>query len=329
LLPELTSFVGRARGINAVRRLLETAPLVTLSGAGGSGKTRMAVQVAGQLVDSFADGVCFVELASVHDDALVAGVVAGELGVRELPGRSLLQTLQDVVCTRQLLLVLDNCEHLQDACARLIDGLLQVGTGLRVLATSREPLKVAGEGTWPLAPLSYPDSSSDVAQVDLEQFEATRLFVERARARLPDFVPSDADAAAIVAICQRLDGLPLAIELAATRVVVLTCAQIAARLSEALPLLTTGAHTAPVRQQTLRATIDWSYQLLKPAERVIFRRLAVFRGGWNLQAAESICRDDRLATSEDTVLDLLGQLVDKSPTLLYRNKKENDAVNNW
>ena len=213
--------------------------------------------------------------------------------------------------TRELLLVLDNCEHLLDACARRIDGLLQAGTGLRVLATSREPLKVAGEVTWMLAPLSYPDRSSDVARVDLERFEATRLFVERARARRPDFVPSEADASAIVAICRRLDGLPLAIELAAARLVVLTCAQLAARFDEALPLLTTGVRTAPARQQTLRATLDWSHALLT-AERAVFRRLAVFAGGWTLEAAESICRDDRSTTSDNNVLDLLGRLVDKS-----------------
>jgi non-specific serine/threonine protein kinase len=273
---ELTSFVGRVREINGVRRLLATAPLVTLSGAGGSGKTRMALQVARQLSDSFADGVYFVELAPLQDEGLAARAVAAALGVRELPGRSLLQTLQDAVRTSQFLLVLDNCEHMLDACARLVDGLLQVGTGLRVLATSREPLRVVGEVTWPLAPLSYPETSSNVAQVNLERFEATRLFVERARARQPDFVPSDVDASAIVSICQRLDGLPLAIELAAARLTVLSCAQLATRLGEALTLLTTGARTAPARHQTLRATIDWSHELLTPAEQKVFRRLAVF-----------------------------------------------------
>jgi predicted ATPase/DNA-binding CsgD family transcriptional regulator len=309
---EFTSFIGREQEINAVRRLLATTQLVTLSGAGGSGKTRMALQVARQLAESFSDGVYLIELASLNVDELVAQAIATALGVRDRPGRSLLQTLQDTVRTRELLLVLDNCEHLLDACARLMDGLLQAGTGLRVLATSREPLKVAGEVTWMLAPLSCPDRSSDVAQVDLERFEATRLFVERARARRPDFVPSETDASAIVAICRRLDGLPLAIELAAARLVVLTCAQLAARLHEALPLLTTGVRTAPARQQTLRATLDWSHALLTPAERVVFRRLAVFAGGWNLEAAESICRDDGSTTSDNNVLNLLGRLVDKS-----------------
>jgi non-specific serine/threonine protein kinase len=312
LPPELTSFVGRVREINAVRRLLATAPLVTLSGAGGSGKTRMALQVARQLSDSFADGVYFVELAPLQDQALAARAVAAALGVRELPGRSLLQTLQDAVRATQLLLLLDNCEHLLDACARLVDGLLQVGTGLRVLATSREPLKVAGEVTWPLAPLTYPETSSNVAKIDLERFEATRLFVERARARQPDFVASDVDVSAIVSTCQRLDGLPLAIELAAARLTALSCAQIATRLDEALPLLTTGVRTAPARHQTLRATVDWSHALLTPAEQRVFRRLSVFAGGWSLEAAESICRTDGSTTSGNNVLDVLERLVDKS-----------------
>jgi non-specific serine/threonine protein kinase len=310
--PELTSFVGREHEINAIRRLLATSPLVTLSGAGGSGKTRVAAQVARRVADSFADGVYFVELASLNDDSLVSRAVAAALNVRELPGHPLLQTLQDVARTSQVLLVLDNCEHLLDACARLVDGLLQVGTDLRVLATSRQPLKVAGEVTWPLAPLGHPDSSSPVAPVDLERFEATRLFVERGRARQPDFVPSQVDASAIVAICQRLDGLPLAIELAAARLPVLSCAQLAARLDDALPLLTTGTRTAPARQQTLRATVDWSHALLTPEERVVFRRLAVFAGGWSLEAAESICGDDGTTTSGTNVLDMLERLVDKS-----------------
>jgi predicted ATPase/DNA-binding CsgD family transcriptional regulator/DNA-binding XRE family transcriptional regulator len=309
---ESTSFIGREREINAVRRLLASTPLVTLSGAGGSGKTRLAYQVARQVADGFADGVYVVELASLNNDQLVPRAIATALGVRERPGQAPLETLQDAVRTRQMLLVLDNCEHLLDACARVADGLLQVGTGLRVLATSREPLKVAGEVTWPLAPLSYPDGSSTVGQVDLERFEATRLFVERARARQPDLAPSDADASAIAAISQRLDGLPLAIELAAARLTVLTCAQLAARLDEALRLLTTGVRTAPARQRTLRATVDWSHGLLSPAERLVFRRLAVFAGGWSLEAAESICRDELSATSDDNVLDLLQRLVDKS-----------------
>jgi non-specific serine/threonine protein kinase len=309
---ELTSFVGREPEINAVRHLLATAPLVTLSGAGGSGKTRMAAQVARQASDGFADGVYFVELASLNDGALVPRAVAAALMVRELPASSLLQALQDVVRGRQLLLVLDNCEHVLDACSRLVDGLLQLGTGLRVLATSREPLKVAGEVTWPLAPLSYPGDSNNVVRVDLEGFEATRLFVERARARRPNFVPTDAEAAAIAAICQRLDGLPLAIELAAARVAVLSCAQLAERLDEALPLLTTGMRTAPARHQALRATVDWSHVLLTPAEQAVFRRLAVFADGWSLEAAEWVCRDDRSTRLGNDVLDLLERLVDKS-----------------
>jgi predicted ATPase/DNA-binding CsgD family transcriptional regulator len=319
---ELTSFIGREQEINALRRLLATTPLVTLLGPGGSGKTRLSSRVAMQLTDDFADGVYLVELASLHEDVLVLRAVAAALGVRERPHRSLLRTLQDSVRTSQILLVLDNCEHLLDACARLVDELLQSGGGLRVLSTSREPLKVAGEVTWPLAPLSYPDGSSKEAQSDLERFEATRLFVERVRARRPDFAPTGVDASAIAAICQRLDGLPLAIELAAARLEVLSCAELAERLDDALPLLTTGMRTAPARHQTLRATVDWSHALLTAAEQVMFRRLAVFAGGWTLEAAESISRGDGFTTSSDSVLDLLQRLVDKS--LVVREDEAGD-----
>jgi predicted ATPase/DNA-binding CsgD family transcriptional regulator/transcriptional regulator with XRE-family HTH domain len=309
---EFTSFIGREQEITAVRRLLSTTPLVTVSGAGGSGKTRFASQVARTLSERFPDGVYFIEFASLQFDELVPRAVASVLEVRERPDRPQQLTLQDAVRTRQLLLVLDNCEHLLEACARLIDTLLQAGPGIRILTTSREPLKVAGEVTWPLAPLSYPESSSNVAQVDLERFEATRLLVERARARHPDFVPSAADMSAIVSICQRLDGLPLAIELAAARLTALSCAQLATRLDEALPLLTTGVRTAPARQRTLRATVDWSHALLTPAEQVVFRRLAAFVGGWTLEAAESLVCADGSTTSSNNVLDLLQRLVDKS-----------------
>jgi non-specific serine/threonine protein kinase len=309
---EFTSFIGREQEITAVRRLLSTTPLVTLSGAGGSGKTRLASQVARTLGDRFPDGVYFIEFASLQADELVPRAVASVLEVRERPDRPLWLTLQDAVRTRQLLLVLDNCEHLLEACAGLVEALLLAGSRLRILATSREPLRVAGEMIWQLAPLSHPDRSSDASQADLERFEATRLFVERAHARYPDFVPSAADRSAIVAICQLLDGLPLAIELAAARIVVLSCAQLAARLDEALPLLTTGVRTAPARQQTLRATVDWSHALLTPAEQVVFRRLAAFAGGWNLEAAESLVCDDGRATYGSSVLDLLQRLVDKS-----------------
>jgi predicted ATPase/DNA-binding XRE family transcriptional regulator len=309
---EMTSFIGREQEIDAVRRLLATAPLLTLCGPGGCGKTRLALQVARQLVDRFADGICLVELASLNDDQLVPRIVASALGVRERPGWPLLRSLQDTLRTRQLLLVLDNCEHLLDACVRLVDALLQSGPGLRVLATSREPLRLAGEVTWTPAPLSFPTRRTAVAALDLERFEATRLFVERAGARLPDFVPTDADSAAIAAICQRLDGLPLAIELAAARVTVMSCAQLASRLDNALGLLTVGRRAAPPRQQTLRATLDWSHNLLPSAEQAVFRRLAVFAGGWPLEASEAICGADSFVDPGSSVVDLLGRLVDKS-----------------
>jgi predicted ATPase/DNA-binding CsgD family transcriptional regulator len=310
---ETTSFIGREQEIEAVIRRVQTTPLLTLYGPGGCGKSRLALQVARRLVGNFADGVCLVELASLNDDQLVARAVASALGVRARPGLPLLQSLAEALRTRQLLLVLDNCEHVIDPCVEVADALLQSADGLRVLATSREPLKLPGEVLWTLAPLSSPTRSrKTLTPVDLERFEATRLFVERVLDRLPQFVPSPADSAAIAAICQRLDGMPLAIELAAARVIVMGCSQLASRLDHALPLLIGGQRAAPPRQQTLRATLDWSHNLLSTEEQAVFRRVAVFGGGWTLEAAEAICSDNPSADVETTVADLLGRLVDKS-----------------
>jgi predicted ATPase/class 3 adenylate cyclase len=307
---QLTSFVGREREQAEVRRLLTTARLVTLTGTGGCGKTRLALQVGAELADAFADGVWFVDLAPLADPALVPQTVAAVLGVHEVAGRPLLQTVADHLRGRELLLILDNCEHLLDACAQLADALLRACPRLRILATSRELLGVAGESAWRVPSLTLPDARQPPAAASLTQYEAVRLFIERAVAALPTFAVTNQNAPAVAQLCWRLDGIPLAIELAAARVRMLTVEQIAARLDDRFRLLTGGSRTALRRQQTLQAAIDWSYQLLSEEERLLLQRLAVFAGGWTLEAAEAVGVGASIEGAD--VLDLLGALVDKS-----------------
>jgi predicted ATPase/class 3 adenylate cyclase len=307
---QLTSFVGREREQAEVRRLLATARLLTLTGTGGCGKTRLALQVGAELADAFADGVWFVDLAPLADPALVPQAVASALGVHEVPGRSLRETLADSLRRSDVLLILDNCEHLLDACAQLADALLRACPRLRILATSRELLGIAGENAWRVPSLTLPDARQTPAVAGLTQYDAVRLFIDRALAALPTFAVTNQNAPAVAQLCWRLDGIPLAIELAAARVRVLTVEQIAARLDDRFRLLTGGSRTALRRQQTLQAAVDWSYQLLSEAERLLLQRLAVFAGGWTLEAAEAVGTGERIAGSE--VLDLLAALVDKS-----------------
>jgi predicted ATPase/class 3 adenylate cyclase len=327
---QLTSFVGREAEIAEVEERLEQARLLTLTGTGGCGKTRLAVQVAADLLDAYPDGIWFVDLAPLADAALVPQAVAVALGLRETPGRPLVATLADHVGRRHLLLLLDNCEHLLDACAHLADALLHAGRHLRILATSREPLGIAGEVAWRVPSLPVPPASVRPALEEAGQFASVRLFAERAAAADPAFVLSAQNSAAVVQIVRRLDGIPLATELAAARVRVLTVEQIAARLDDRFRLLTGGSRTALPRQQTLRATLDWSHDLLSKPERVLFRRLAVFAGSWTLEAAEVVCGDaedsgpgtgdggtrgpfsSHSPLTPDAVLQSLGGLVDKS-----------------
>jgi predicted ATPase/class 3 adenylate cyclase len=306
---QLTSFVGREREVAEVKRLLASFPLVTLTGTGGCGKTRLALQVGADLLGGYADGVWFVDLAPVADPALVPQAVASALGVHELADRPLLATLGDYLRGRDLLLLLDNCEHLLDACAQLTNRLLHACSRLRILATSRELLGIAGETAWRAPSLSLPDSRERLFGF-LDRYESSQLFLERARAARPDFTVTHENASALVQICRRLDGIPLAIELAAARVRALSVEQIAARLDDRFRLLTGGSRTALRRQQTLQAAIDWSYQLLSESERILLRRLSVFAGGWTLEAAEAVGAGEGI--DEADVLDLLAALVDKS-----------------
>jgi predicted ATPase len=307
---QLTRFIGREKEIADVKRLLSRASLLTLIGAGGCGKTRLAVQVARDLLEQYPDGVWLVELAALSEPNLAPQEVASALGVREEPGRALLQTLTDYLRSRSLLLILDNCEHLVAACAQLTHALLRGCRDLRVMATSREALGVPGEATWHVPTLSLPNPRRLPSMERLKQYEAVQLFLDRAILSQPAFALTEQNAPAVAQICWRLDGIPLAIELAAARVKVLSVEQIAARLDDAFRLLTAGSRTALPRQQTLRALIDWSYNLLSEPERSLLRRLSVFANGWTLAAAEVVCAGEGI--DEFEVLDLLGQLMDKS-----------------
>ncbi len=303
-----TSFIGRERELVEIKRLLAKTRMLTVVGVGGIGKTRFALQAANEVTAAYRDGVWLVDLALLTDGLLVPSAVAQALGVREIPGRPISETLCVQLAGRQALLLLDNCEHLVEACAHLVDTLLQRVTELTVLATSREPLSLAGEQVYALPPLSLPYSNADPE--DAVRSEAVQLFVERAQEKTPDFTLTAIRAPAVAQICIRLDGIPLALELAAARIRSLSVEQINARLEDCFSLLTGGKRTALPRQQTLRATLDWSYDLLTERERTVLRRLAVFASGFTLEAACSVASDVVIDTS--AVTDVLAQLVERS-----------------
>ena len=311
---QMTSFIGRERELGEIRKLLAETRLLMLLGAGGLGKSRLSLQLAADEMDSFPDGVWFVELAPLDDARLVPQAVASVLGVKEGAGQPVLDALAKYVADRTLLLILDNCEHLTQACADLAKQLLQSGSQMKVLATSREHLRVAGETTYPVPALAVPDPQKQSSPAVLSQYAAVRMFVDRASAAQPAFKVTSANAKAVAEICHRLDGIPLALELAAARVRALSVENIAVRLSNRFHLLTGGDRTALPRQQTLRASIDWSYDLLTTPERTLLRRFAIFSGGWTLEAAEAVAAFGDV--DESDVLDLLTHLVEKSLVVL-------------
>jgi non-specific serine/threonine protein kinase len=319
---QLTSFIGRAKEMAEIKQAVAERRLVTLIGPGGTGKTRLSLQTAADLFESFPDGVWFIELAPLADPALVLKTVTTTLGLREEAGRPLLDILKDYLRAKDVLLILDNCEHLLEAAARVTATLLSTCPKLHVLASSRESLGIPGEMPYRVPPLSIPDPRALPSVETMAGYEAVQLFVERARTVMPTFRLTDENALAVAQVCQRLDGIPLAIELAAARTNLLKVEQIASRLDDVFRLLTGSSRTALPRQQTLRATIDWSYNLLSEPERILLRRLITFVGGWTLEAAEAVCAsaqgDIRVGPAE--ILDLLNALVNKSLVMVEREQ---------
>ncbi|WP_433680374.1 protein kinase domain-containing protein [Nocardia sp. CA-119907] len=315
---ELTSFIGRRTELTEAKNLLGRSRLVTFTGIGGVGKTRLALRAATGAQREFADGVRLVELGQLHDGALLPGVIAASLGVRA-QGQPVLHVLIDYIAPRQLLLVLDNCEQIVDTAAKVAETLLRACPRLRILATSREPLVVGGESVLRVRPLTVPDPDRQPSLRSAARYDAVTLFVERAAAAVPGFALTEDNLAAVTEICRHLDGLPLAIELAAARLRALSPEQILARLSDRYSLLTHGSRSAPSRQQTLRLCIDWSYSLCTAAEQALWAQLSVFAGSVELDAAEQVCRNDFAAQD---LLDVLTALVDKS--ILIR--EESDSV---
>jgi len=306
---EATSFVGRRRELTELRKKLAAARMVSLVGPGGVGKTRLAIRAATDLGRGFSGGAWLVELAEVRDPALVGNAVMAALGLRDQAATEPLVLVLSYVRQRELLLVVDSCEHLLEAAAQVVSEMMRVAPGVRVIATSRAPLSVSGEQVVPVPPLELPSGAAEPLN-QLLQNEAVMLFVERAAAASGDFELTAANRAAVVDLCRRLDGLPLAIELAAVRMRVLSVEQILDRLSDRFGLLTGGGRAALPRHQTLRTTIDWSHDLLEPDERTLLRRLCVFAGRFTLEDVESVCTSEGVHATQ--ALDLLSSLVDRS-----------------
>jgi predicted ATPase/DNA-binding SARP family transcriptional activator/DNA-binding CsgD family transcriptional regulator len=317
-----SSFVGRVQEIVEIKRTLAMTRLLTLTGAGGSGKTRLALEVARDLVGVYPDGAWLVELASLPEEKLVAKTVAEALGVPERPQELLSDTLADVLRDREMLLLMDNCEHLVEAAARLVDALLDSCARLRVLATSREALGLEGEIRWPVPTLSVPERGREPSPEELEGYESIRLFVERAGGHDPSFSLNQQNGRAVVDICRTLEGIPLAIELAAASVGILSLERISQSLKGSIELLARGGRMAAPRQRTLRGALDWSYGLLSESEKALFRRLSVFAGGSTLEAIEVVTSGEGVRQNE--VTDLLSGLVDKS--LVVAEQTSNEGV---
>lgn len=305
---QLTSFVGRERDVEEAGRLLTGTRLLTLVGMGGVGKTRLALQVAAYTLADYPDGAWFLDLAPIREPSLVASEAAQMLGIQEEPGRSVIQTLCTRLHDRNLIIILDNCEHLTDACANVATALLRGAPGVRLIATSREALNIPGEQLCPVLPMAVPDRAAGTEA--LAKCDAVQLFVDRVRLHKPNFQPTSPEVWPLADLCARLEGIPLALELAAARMRSLSVAEINARLRDRFRLLSCGGRVVLERQKTLRSLVDWSYDLLDSRERVLFDRLSVFSGGFDLAAAEDVCSSDPLASVD--IVDLLGSLVDKS-----------------
>ena len=311
---QITSFIGREKEVADVKKLLLDAHMLTLIGPGGTGKTRLAIQVASEVLGHYPDGVWLVELASIRDPLLVPRTTAIALGLRDEPQRPVIDMLCDYLREKKMLILLDNCEHLVDACAQLAEQVLHAAPNVRILSSSREALDIAGEVTYRVPSLGIPDLDHLPTVDSLSQYEAVRLFIDRAISAIPTFTVTNDSAPFLAQICHRLDGIPLAIELAAAKIRVLSVEEIARRLDDRFRLLTGGSRTALERHQTLRAAIDWSYNLLPSSEQILFRRLSVFVGGWTLEAAESVCKGESTSSPERNgdVLTLLEHLINKS-----------------
>ena len=318
---KLTSFIGREREMVEVKRLLRISRLVTLTGDGGVGKTRLSIQVGMELLDQFFDGVWFVEFAPIANLDLLPGVILSIFKLNDQPNKTTLETLQDYLQNMQVLLILDNCEHVIDSAAKLALALLENSPKLEILATSREALNVMGEIAWRLPSLSLPDIKSLSETADqLTQYESVRLFIERAALVSSHFAVNKENAPAIAQVCFHLDGIPLALELAAARIRTMTVEQINDHLDDRFQLLTDGNRTALPRQQTLRALIDWSYNLLSDSERRILARLSVFAGGWTAASAKAVCTGDGIEPAD--TLELLSQLVNKSLVVMEHEQHD-------
>jgi len=317
-----TSFIGREKEIKEVKELFHKSRLITLTGAGGCGKTRLAREIASTLIEEYKDGVWFVNLSPIADPDFVAKTIAEVLSIKEEPDKLIIDTTIDKIKDKSLLLFLDNCEHLVQACAEIAFKLLQSAKGIRILATSREALNIPGEVRWMIPSLSFPVPGSRVVIDEIDRYESIKLFNDRAALGKPGFRVNTQNVSAVAQICSRIEGIPLAIELAATRIRHLGPETILERLREQFNILSSSDRIAPERQQTLKATIDWSYNLLSDQEQLLFNRLAVFTGDFSLEGAEEVCQDNKLLKKD--ILSLLSQLVDKS--LIIANRQEDESV---
>jgi predicted ATPase/class 3 adenylate cyclase/Tfp pilus assembly protein PilF len=307
---QLTSFIGREKDLSELKKFLSNSRLVTLLGSGGTGKTRLALQASADIIDEYANGVWFADLSALQDPLLLPQNLEQMFGISERPKQSPAELLAEFLRDKELLIILDNCEHLIEACASLSQLILQQSLKVKILATSRESLRCNGELVYKVGSLNHPEPNEQLTPEQLTQYEAVRLFIERALAVNPSFRVNNSNAPALAQICSQLDGIPLALELAAVRTKVLSLEDICTRLENRFALLTGGKRTSLPRQKTLRAMIDWSFDLLSENERILWRRLSVFSGGWTLEVAEQICSDELI--DQYDILDLANELAEKS-----------------